>query len=127
MTIENLEGRRVRIGKTSITCVDEYGKTCGVVCRLKNIDSVQKNNLSDFYHVLKTAGIWGTKIKGITSSVFTDGKRYYYLNNLTPIEFYEKYLSNCTGFDNDKKHYEQRLAIAKNAAKYMTVINCYIT
>jgi len=126
MKIKDLEGHKVRVGKTSITCVDEYGKTCGVVCRIKNINSVQKNMLSDFYHVLKSAGIWGSKIDGISDSVFTDGKQYYYLNNLTPIEFYEEHLSSHTGFNNDRKRYEQRLVIAKNAAQYMTVINCYI-
>lgn len=123
MKIAEIANKEIKINKRSITVVDGNGKTRGVVTHITKATDMQLNKLMEHFSDLRLAGLWGAKIDGIMNCVIEIDNSIYYLHNLKPIEFYEKYF--CDN-DFEKEYYELRKKLAENAAKYFTVIPCYI-
>lgn len=70
MEITEIEGKHVKIGKTSITVKNpETGKTCGVVRNICKFSNLQANRMSDYYKKLRDAGVWGSRIDGLLDCV----------------------------------------------------------
>ena len=122
MKIEDIQGRQVKLGPSSITCLDDDGKTVGVVTKAANFLRLQPNRQSDWFKAIRACGIWGANEGGRIYVI--DGKAYY-LYDLRPIEFYEKHLADKQ-LEADDRRYRERIEVARRAAEYMTVIPCYI-
>lgn len=123
MKIEELKNQRVKLADRSITCKDRNGKTKGVVTNVTRFRALQPNKAVDYFKQIKAAGLWGS---GESDRVYIIDGKIYYLFNLSPIEFYEKYYSGKSGFDDEKERYKQRKKIAEEAGEIVTVIPCYI-
>ena len=124
MDILELKNKKVKISPHSITCKDERGKTCGIVRNITLFTQAQPR--IQFEHH-KTVNVCGMRdgYDLIKNLIISDGKLYY-LYDLKPIEFYEKYIKGLSGFESDTKRYNQRIQAAEKAAEYITVIPCYI-
>lgn len=124
MTIEELKNCHVIVGKTSITCKDNSGKTCGIVRDIKVWGNLSARELYDFHKTIRASGI---RAAGLCENLIVDGKQLYYLHDLTPIKFYENYFDGKIENDSEKEHYNLRKQIAENAIKHgIIVVPCYI-
>ena len=123
MEIQDIKGRRVKVGKTSITVKDEQDKTRGIVRNIRKFNDIPMNRQVEAFGMLKKIGIWGSGINGLLDCVILDGNKFYFLNNTRPLVSYQKYFAGL-GCEAEEKRYNQRLQIAEEAAKYMTVIDC---
>lgn len=122
MTIKELKNCRVIVGKTSITCKDDRGKTCGIVRNIKAWGTLSARELYDFHKIVRASGI---RAAGLCGNLIVDGKQLYYLHDLKPIDFYENYIDGK--IESEKEHYNLRKQLAENATKYgITTIPCYI-
>ena len=126
MTMEELEGKRVKISAGTITVKDEHGKTRGMVRNIRTWARFSMREQFDHHKAISAAGIWGTRIDGLMECVVLDGNKLYYLNNTKSLDDYQRYFAGHDGFEAEKANYEKRLEIAEKAAAYMTVINCHI-
>lgn len=123
MKIEELKNQRVKISARSLTCKDENGKTKGVVTCAENFLNLRPNLQFQYAKIVRNSGLWSA---GESKNVFLIDGKLYYLFDLSPIEFYEKYYAGKSGWDNEKEKCENRKSLAESAAKYMEVIPCYI-
>lgn len=125
MELREIEGRIVKIGDTSVTVKNEQNKTVGVVTNIRKFKDMPANVQSNFFSLVRKAGIWGSGIDGIMDCVVSDGKGLCYINDTRPLRAYEAYFANGDWPD-ETKRYQHRLEIAKKAAEYMTVLNCEV-
>lgn len=124
MTIKELKNRRVIVGKTSITCKDDSGKTCGIVRNVKAWGTLSARELYDFH---KAVGASGIRAAGFCGNLIVDGEQLYYLHDLKPIEFYENYIDGKIENNSEKDRYNLRKQLAENAINYgIIAIPCYI-
>lgn len=124
MTMQELTNRRVIIGKTSITCKDDHGKTCGIVRNVKAWSALAPREVFDIHKTVTASGI---REAHLTDNIIVDGKTVYYLHDLGPLEAYEKHFSTL-GISGDLNRYEQRKAIVKTAeAAGVIVVPCYLS
>jgi hypothetical protein len=123
MRIEELKNQYVKISDRSITCKDENGKTKGIVTNAVKFGKLQPNKQIDYFKQIRAAGLWGN---GESEKVYIIDGKIYYLFNLKPLEFYEKYFAGKPGFESETERYNQRKKMAEEAAKIGTVIPCYI-
>lgn len=124
MKMQDLKKQKIIIGKTSITCKDDSGKTCGIVRNVKAWGTLSARELYDFY---KAVGASGIRAAGLCGNLIVDGKQLYYLHDLKPIEFYENYIDGKIENDSEKERYNTRKQIAEKAKEYnIIVIPCYI-
>ncbi len=127
MEITEIEGKHVKIGKTSITVKNpETGKTSGVVKNICKFLNLQPNKKLDYFKKIREAGVWGSRIDGLLDCVIIVDNQLYYLHDLNPINTYNKYFAGYEGFDNEKSHSDERLRIAENMKRISTVIPCYV-
>lgn len=124
MDMLDLIGKRIMISAQTITVKDENYKTRGMVRGITQFKNARPNLQIDVSGILRKTGIWQSPFGN--SNLIYDGKKWYYMNNLKPLEFYEKYLADHPGYESDKNAYEQRKLMAEKAAEYFTVIDCYI-
>ena len=123
MKIEDIKGRRVKLGPRSITCLDDDDKAVGVVTGVTKYLNLPLNKQVDHSAKLRASGIWTAGELGMV--YVADGKAYY-ISDLRPIEFYEKYLADKQ-FEDDDRKYQQRKAAAQQAPMHgITVIPCYV-
>lgn len=121
MTMQDLEGKRVKISAHTITVKDEHGKTRGMVRGVEKYTALQPSKRFDHFPAVKKAGIWGNDFdRKMIDHVIVDGKQLYYLNDLGALE-------QNPIWEGEVRCYQERLRIAEQAAQYMTVINCYIS
>ena len=128
MKIQELENKRIKIGKTTITVMDERGKTCGVVRGVATFKNLQPNIQIEFFGKLRNSGIHGA---GLIDRVIIDGKDAYLLFDLRPINFYKESekqaKANGIDFSSEQKHYNELLKIKKQAQlNGIIVIDCFI-
>lgn len=123
MKIFELEGKNVKICKTSITVKDENGKTCGVVTGVKTWKTLSPREQFDFAKAIKKSGIWGSKFDILKNTVFC-GKQIYLLNNLKKKDFFEKYTRGKLP-EEEKRYFEYLEAIEK-ASEFVNVLNCFV-
>lgn len=126
MTMQDLEGKRVKLSARTITVKDEYDKTRGMVRAVCRFDNWSNRQRADCWSKLKSSGIWDTINCGYIHNCFLDGNELYYLNDTRPLEFFEKHKNYCEKNPVEAKHHAERLRIAEQVAQYMKVINCYI-
>ena len=121
MKMEELKNKCVVVGKTSITCKDEHGKTCGIVRNVKSWKILQPREIFDFAKVVRDSGI---RSAGLCDNIIVDGKQLYYLHDLKPLEAVEKYFKDFPG---EQERYNLRVSIAEAAPNYnIIVIPCYV-
>lgn len=126
MEIMGLNGKRIRIGKTSITCVGDNGKTCGLVRGIFNIDSCTGSRQFDLFQVVNKAGLWGSK-QDFSKNVFSDGKTVFYIHNSRLDETYKKYFEGKEGFENEEKHHLERQEARQKAINAgFVVVDCNV-
>lgn len=126
MKIEDLAGKKIKIGQRSITCIGDNGKTCGVVTGITKYKDLRPNIQMGFAKQMRDVGIWGGYVEeAVNNTIYLDGD-IYYLDNKKPQEFYESVLAGRDGFESDKKHYNERIAIAQKAREHFIVIPCYV-
>ncbi len=126
MTMQDLEGKHVKLSAGTITIKDEHGKTRGMVRDVRRFGNWSNSQQFDCWSKLKASGIWETRRGSYVSNCFLDGNELYYLNDTRPIEFFDEYKSVCEKNPSEVEYHAERLRIAEQAAQYMKVINCYI-
>lgn len=127
MEIKEIENKHIKIGKTSITAINtETGKTCGVVRNIRKFMDLQPNKQIDYVKAVNSTGIRDSRIDEIMNCVIVSDDQLYYLHDLKPEEFYNKYLAGHEGFESEKAHLEKRQRIAENMKAVATVIPCYV-
>lgn len=126
MKMNVLFGKHVRIGKSSITVKNpKTGKTVGMVTNICKFKDLQANKQISYSKILRETGLWGCGIDGVIDAVIIADNQLYYLNNMKPIEMYNKYFCEEM-FVNERKTINKRIEIAENMKQYATVIDCYI-
>lgn len=123
MKIFELEGKNVKICKTSLTAKDESGKTCGVVTGVKTWKTLSTREQFDVAKAIKKAGIWGSKFDLLKNTVFC-GKQIYLLNNLKKKDFYEKYTRGK--LPEEEKRYLEYMEAIEKASGFVKVLNCFV-
>lgn len=123
MKITEINGKIVKIGKTSITVKDERGKTCGIVKNIKSSSVLSPRDKFDFHQ--KT----GLGINFIKKCINSDGQ-WYYLHNIVKTQELEKSVSRWEGTNVDVS--SDKISLAKMqedrkiASEKLVVIDCYI-
>ena len=121
MNITEITNKHIKIGKTSITVVnEETGKTCGLVRNVFKWKELQPRRKMEFAKQVRPAFV--SNIDGILDAVIVDGNDLYYLNDLKPYEFYEKHYKD----ESDIKYLAKRDAIIEAMKEHATIIDCYI-
>lgn len=106
MTMQDIQGKKVKLSAHTITVKGENGKTCGMVRGVTSFTELQPNMAIKYFKTIKAAGLWG--IGGdVTKRVIIADGNVYYLHNL-------------------RNTSDKATAIRDKAAEYVTVINCYI-
>ena len=127
MTMNDLTGQRVKISAGTITVKDNQNKTRGMVRGIRKFQDAPKAKQFDCFSLLRKSGIWEN---GFSDCVIYDGAAWYYLNDLKPIENYNRlrsvFESDPETYGNETKRNAKRIEVAEKAKQYMTVINCYI-
>lgn len=126
MLITEIENKKIKIGKTSITCIGDNGKTCGIVRNITKFTNLQPNKQIDYFHKISKCGIWGSRIDGLLDCFIIVDNEPYYLNDLRSIKFYEEKLLGHEGWEGEEKHYNERKQIAEKTKDFATVIDCYV-
>lgn len=124
MDILELKNQRVKISPRSITCRNEYGKTCGVVRNTQLYTQARPAEQMKYHKFVRECGIWGHP-ELAAGLILCDGQLYY-LHNLRPLEAYEHFMKDRPGFENETNHYNHRKQAAEKIAEFATVIPCYI-
>lgn len=122
MKIEELRGRDVKICPNSLTC-KENGKTKGVVTNAVRYTDLKYNKQTEYYKSLRLSGALDA---GEGNKFFVIDNKLYYLCNIAPFEYYEKYFSGKPGFEREAERVNVLKAVAEAVAKFATVIPCYI-
>lgn len=126
MTMQELEGKRVKISAGTITVKDADGKTRGMVKGIRTRERLNAGERLDFFAKAKAAGVWQA---GYANRVILDGDKFYFLNDTRPLQAFEKLaemLGDCELVRDERRCYDKLSAVAEQAAQYMTVINCEI-
>lgn len=90
MEILSIEGKNIKLNKSSITCKDENGKTCGVVTGITSFCDLQANKQILFTRALRSSGLWGSKYNLMKNVVFCDNKLYH-IASIKKLEFCKEY------------------------------------
>lgn len=125
MTMQELEGKRIKISAGTITVKDEYGKTRGMVRNIRALKRMNGRERFDLWQLMKKAEI------GLDANIniILAGGKFYFLNNTRPLrafETLEKKLGDCELVRDERRRYATLHATAEQAARHMTVINCEI-
>ncbi len=81
MTIHELEGKSVKIGKTSITVKNpETGKTAGIVRSAESFSVWTDRKRSDYWKILKQSGLWGNRVLDLKNLIECEGELFYLYN-----------------------------------------------
>nr|DAG72207.1 MAG TPA: hypothetical protein [Caudoviricetes sp.] len=128
MKIQELENKKVKIGKTSVTVKGDNGKTCGIVREIFTFKNLQPNKQIDFCAQIRKAGLMSG---GLLDRVIVDGDKIYFLFDLKPIKFYNDFEKRAKAagadFSSEQKHHNELLKIKEQAqANGITVIDCFI-
>lgn len=125
MEMMDLCGKIVKIGKTSITCKKENGKTAGIVKNIRTFETVNKNQEVDFYHIARRIGLWGSMFD-INTLILDINNNFYFLNNLRYVENYKKYFHGKDGFENEQDNFAKYESILEKAKEFCAIVDCYI-
>lgn len=82
MEILKCRGKDIKISKCkcSITVKNAEGKTCGIVRDIKHFKDIQTNKQAEYFHILRSAGLWGNSKIDLNNVVLSDGKLYLFRN-----------------------------------------------
>lgn len=80
MEILECRGKDIKISKGSITVKNTDGKTCGIVRDIKHFHDIQTNKQAEYFHLLRSAGLWGNSKIDLKNVILSDGKLYLFRN-----------------------------------------------
>ena len=126
MTMNDLQGRRVKISASTLTVKDEDGKTRGLVRGVRPFKSWSIKEEFENNKLLGLSGLWGGANRRLIDldRVILDGSKMYFLHDLRKEENYNKYFANCEA---EKERHAQYMEILKKCeAAGVTVIKCYV-
>lgn len=123
MRIEDLANKKVRLSPRSITCLDDTGKTCGVITRAVCFTALRPNMQVDFFNQIRQVGLW---TNGEASKCYVCDGKLYYIQDLDRLEKLQKYFVGRAGYEIETDKYNQLRDLAKNATSVATVIPCYV-
>lgn len=123
MKINEIIGKSVKIGKTSITVKGEKGKTYGIVTNIKTAATLSARDKFDFRN--KT----GLGIEFLNSCVNCNGD-WYYINDIRKMQNLENNISRLEGtsvdVSSDKKNFAKLQEMQRIASERISVIDCYV-
>ena len=90
MELLAIQGKHAKICKSSISCKDENGKTCGVVTGITRFKDLQANKQILFSKALRSSGLWGSKYGLMDNVIYYDGKLFH-LISIKTLEHYKEY------------------------------------
>lgn len=117
--IKDCIGKKVKIGKSSITIKNAEGKTCGIVRNVVSLYDLQANKQMNYYKQIKQAGLHG--VISVKDCIIHNGTMYIFRNVKGKL-FNEKhgYFS-----EEEKQKVEDRDNVYNHAAKNgIDVIEC---
>lgn len=127
MKMQDISGKMVKIGRTSITVKDGRNKTRGIVRDVLSYSEWPERECFAYHKALDQSGIWSSSLEVIKNVVLDRNEnKIFYLNNLSRLEQYEKYFVGREGFEVEKNNYKKLKEIAEKAAGFMEVVDCYI-
>lgn len=105
MTMQDIQGKKVKLSAHTITVKGENGKTCGMVHGVTSFSELQPNMAIKYFKTIKAAGLWGTGAD-LKRVIIAEGN-IYYLHDL-------------------RNTSDKAKSIKDKAAGYVTVISCYM-
>ena len=127
MKMEELEGKSIKICKSSVTAKRPDGKTCGVVRNIRNINNIPASQRFPVWKKAVKSGIWEFSVETL---IRDDNNEWWYINNTRTIHNYKKLVEICGECEltaNEKKRYDLQNAVAKAAKEIgFHVINCEV-
>ena len=126
MDIKDIEGKIVKIGKTSIIVKDEQNKTRGIVRNILLFKDAPPRISYQFSKIIKEVGIWGNQ-KLIKNTVICD-KELYLLKDTRRLSRWLNMMERVEwAKDDDMPKYQKEMAIYETAQKAgINVIECEI-
>lgn len=124
MKIEEIQNRRIKISLHSITVKNDDDKTCGMVKDVKPFKELRPADAMKYFSKLREIGVFGNS-ELLKCFVICDGKPYF-LNNLCPLETYERLFKDKEGWEGEERKYNERKQIAERMTEIATVIPCYV-
>lgn len=124
MKIEEIQNRRIKISFHSITVKNDDDKTCGVVKDVKPFKELRPADAMKYFSKLHEIGVFGNS-ELLKCFVICDGKPYF-LNNLCPLETYERLFKDKEGWEGEERKYNERKQIVERMTEIATVIPCYV-
>lgn len=125
MTMQQLEGKTIKISARSIT-IKEDGKTAGVIRNVCKFLDLQPRDLFEYSGKLRKSGMIRNSI--IEKNLYIIDGKIYYINDLNWFAHYDKYIAaHAEAFPSDTKHYNERKKAVEEATanSLITVINGY--
>lgn len=124
MDFKDLEGRTVKISAHTITAKDERGKTCGMVCNVRNYSDIAPSIRLEVFPILKKSGLFGYVE---SKYIFVDSGRIVWLYPAHCDKFYHEFIEgNPRPWPWDASEYEKRREIEKQAiAAGVLVVHCF--
>lgn len=123
MDISGIAAKTIKLSAHSITLKDEDGKTIGIVRNIVPYTELRTSEQMKYWRKLREYSMLDPEC--LKRLIMHDGELYY-LHNLKPLEFYEKYCQGREGFECERDYYEKRKAFADKIVEIATVIPCYI-
>lgn len=124
-TVLKAQNKRVKMGKTSITILDDGFRTCGVLTRVKQKNSIPPRIIFDLHQKFSQAGISLTQI---SKNIVMIGDDIFYLNDLSLQAFIDKTVNkeNESLFSFEIQRNKERIEIVENLKNVVDILDCYI-
>ena len=130
MKMQELAGKRISIGKTSVTVKDENDKTRGIVRNVATWYTLGNRQQSDVWKVLTKCGLWqfsnDMRDERVLKKLIIDGNKLYYLNDQRYIENYHKYFDGHSCCEQEQKNFQKYMEVLERIREYMEVIDCHV-
>lgn len=77
MTMQELQGKRVKLSRSTVTAKDENGKTCGMVRNLERFTDMTPKRKFELKKAVDS--LWGNKCGLPLDRLYFDGRQGYYI------------------------------------------------
>lgn len=126
MNIVDVQGKMVRIGKTSITVKDENNKTRGVVKNICTWETLPPRRRFNFHKLISQSGIWGNEY--LVKNLIFDENEMFLLKDMNRLEKWKDIIDHCDWTREEKmQKYHAEMQIYEKATEFgVHVLDVYL-